>query len=102
MVLLDPFEDRVLLLLERFPDGRVEDLLLDGGVDRELLDHLVHDVPPGLVGSGAGLLELLEETFDVAVVLTEKGDGVHGDDSPRGRAPGNSRPFSGTRRSPRR
>ena len=47
----------------------VEDLLLDRGVDREVVDELVDETPLGGRGTRAGAVELLEERSDLAVVV---------------------------------
>jgi hypothetical protein len=54
------FEPLVLGCADLGLDCRVEDLLLDLGMDREFLDHLLREVLLGLHRAVAGLPELLE------------------------------------------
>ncbi len=54
--------------------GRVEDLLLDDGVDRQLGADLPGELL--LLRLALGGLELLEKLLDLAVVGLEQGDGV--------------------------
>ena len=77
VVLFHRFEDRVLRPRRLRPRLRVEQLLLEVGVDGELLDHLVHQLALGLVASGPGPLELPEQILDRPVILLEECDGVH-------------------------
>jgi 4-hydroxy-tetrahydrodipicolinate synthase len=56
---------------------RLSTFLLDGGVHGQLVDHLVDETRLRLVRVRSGLLELLEEIFDCAVVVAQKGDCIH-------------------------
>jgi hypothetical protein len=76
-VLLDRLGDHVLaVLLGLGLDRRIVGLLLDGGVDLELLDDLGDQLLLGLVGPVAGLLELAEQLLDRAVVGLDQGNGI--------------------------
>jgi hypothetical protein len=77
VVLLEGFEHAVGRVGDRRPDPRVEHLLLDGGVGRQLLNELVDDV--ALLGRivVVQVLVALEERLDVAVVVLEDGKRVH-------------------------
>jgi hypothetical protein len=76
-VLLVRLQRHLLGLLGRqLLDGRVEDLLLDGHVELEIACELFQQ-GPALLGA-ASLLDLLEEGFDLTVLLLEQLDGVHG------------------------
>ena len=77
VVLLEALEHDVIDLLDGGPGDRVEDLLLDHRVLRELLDDLIDDLATLDERPVAGLLEALEELLDGLVVLFEQGDGVH-------------------------
>ena len=77
MVLLEALERDVLGVGHRRAGDRVEHLLLDRGMDRELLDDPVDDLALLDVGAVAGLLEALEQLLDGLVVGAEKGDGIH-------------------------
>ena len=59
--------------------GRIENLLLDRRVDRQLEADLLGD--PLLAAVAAGLLELLEQFLDLAVVGFQQRDRVRGLDS---------------------
>jgi hypothetical protein len=78
VVLLEALERDVLGLGHRRSRHRVEQLLLDGSVDGELLDDLVDD--RALLGHRAVSrpLEPLEERLDGLVVVLEQRDRVHG------------------------
>ena len=54
--------------------GRIENLFLDLGVDRQLEADLLRELP--LAAVAAGLLELLEQFLDLAVILLEQRDRV--------------------------
>ena len=77
VVLLEALEGDVLGLGHGGPGDRVEELLLDGGVDGQLLDDPIDH--RSLLGEGvvARLLEALEQRLDRLVVVLEEGDGVH-------------------------
>ncbi len=77
VVLLEALEGDVLGVRNGRSGDRVEDLLLDGRVHRELLDDPVDDLALLHVRSLTGLLEPLEQLLDGAMVIFEKGDGVH-------------------------
>ena len=77
VVLLEGLEDLVGGVGHRLAGRRVEHLLLDGGVDRQLLDDLLDEILLGLVGVRARLLELLEQRLDGLVVVPEQRYGVH-------------------------
>jgi hypothetical protein len=82
VVLLDGLGDQLLaVLLGLGLDGRVVGLLLDGGVDLELLDDLLDQLLLGLVGAVARLLELAEQLLHLAVIGLDQRNGVlgHGD-----------------------
>jgi hypothetical protein len=77
VVLLDGLGDQLLAVLPGLGlDGRVVDLLLDGGVDLELLYDLPDQLLLGLVGAVACLPELAEQLLDSAVVGLDQLDGV--------------------------
>ena len=78
VVLLEALEGDVLDCGDGGPGDGVEELLLDGGVDRQLLDDAVDDLALLDEGPVAGVLELLEQLLDRAVVVLEHRDGVHG------------------------
>ena len=63
-----------VLVLDLVLAGRVEDLLLDHGVDRQLGADLLDQRLLALFV--ARLLELLEQVLDLAMVFLEQGDGV--------------------------
>jgi hypothetical protein len=58
------------------PHLRVEDLLLDRGVCRQRLDHLVDDLPAALGRAFTELLERLEQLLHLVVVLLQQREGV--------------------------
>jgi hypothetical protein len=60
------------------PGHRVEGLLLDRGVDRELLDDAVDDPAPLDERSWPRVLESLEQLLYRPVVVSQHRDGVHG------------------------
>ena len=62
--------------------ARVEDLLLDRRVHRELLDDPVDDLSPLHVSSLTGLLEPLEQLLHGVMVGFEKGDRIHDTEVP--------------------
>ena len=78
VVLLHALEGDVLDVGHGRAGHGIEDLLLDSGVLRELFDDAVDDVALLHVGVVAGLLEPLEQILDLAVVVLEQGDRVHG------------------------
>ena len=76
MVLLERFQHLVvglfqLVLLGGFADGRVEELLLDGGVDGKLADELVGDRLARV------LLEAGEQLLDALVIFLQESKRVH-------------------------
>src|SRR3989442_5249235 len=58
--------------------------LLDRGVDRELADHLHHDLLLRFVRALRELFELAEQLLDFAMVVQQQGYGVHWGGEPPG------------------
>jgi hypothetical protein len=76
VVLLEGLEDVGLDLVVERPADRVQHLLLDGRVDRELLHDALDQLGLGLVGPVPRILELLEQILDGLVVVDEHLQGV--------------------------
>src|SRR6266545_7085026 len=76
VVLLQSLENDVLCLLApQAANGRVEDLLLDGAVNCQLLDDLAHQLLPG--GRILTLVDLPKEALDLLVLLLEQARCFH-------------------------
>jgi hypothetical protein len=73
-MLLDAVLDHPLGVRQLTPDRRVEDLLLDDGVDGELTDQVLGGGAPGLVVS---LPVLREQLLDLTMVAGEQLGCVH-------------------------
>jgi len=77
LVLVDQLLRQPVALGKRPSNGRIEDLFLDPGMDRELADDLAHqlELRPHLLGVPE-LLEPVEQLLDVPVILREHGQRV--------------------------
>ena len=85
VVLLKTLERHLLGAGNRRSRNRVEHLLLDGCVNRELFDDPIDDLALLDVRPISCLLEAFEESLDDLVVITQHCDGVHRQYVPRGR-----------------
>ena len=85
VVLLVGLQDVVLELGQERADAWVHDLVLEVGVDCQLLDDPVDEPALGREGLVPGLLEGSERLADLSVLVLEQDDGVGGHGSPRGR-----------------
>ena len=72
VMLLEALEGDVLGARDGLTRDRVEHLLFDRGVNRELLDDPIDDLPLLDVGPITGLLEALEQLLDGLVVVAKK------------------------------
>ena len=77
VVLLKTLERHLLGTGNRRSRNRVEHLLLDGCVNRELFDDPIDDLAFLDVRPVSCLLEAFEESLDDLVVITQHCDGVH-------------------------
>ncbi len=77
VMLLEALQGDVLGGRDRLTRDRVEHLLLDRGVDRQLLDDPIDDLTLLDVCPITGLLESLEQLLDGLVVRSKKGDCIH-------------------------
>ena len=77
VVLLEALESDVLSPGHGGPRNRVEQLLLDRGMNREFLDDAVDDLALLDESTITGFLESAEELLDAVVVVLEKGDRIH-------------------------
>jgi hypothetical protein len=76
VVLLVGLQHVVLEVREQLSHARVHAFVLDVGVDRQQLEHLVDELAAAGVRLRAGALELAEQPSDLDVVLLEDDDGV--------------------------
>ena len=76
-MLFEALKSYVLRVGHSRSSNRVEHLLLDCGVDRQLLDDPVDDLTLFDMGAITRLLELLEELLDSSMIGAQEGDGVH-------------------------